>query len=165
MPIESQRTLRNHISGGECRRRKRTRSVSGMFDGRGGPVIPIYERVRRWRHPLCVRSAEQPRPSRAWDGAPAYRVGWRVSVASLALGIVPCVLPCLSVQSAAQTATVSGVVRDASGAVLVGAVLHAQSGSWQASGWSNASGRFSFANVPAGTGTLDVVAQGFVAVH
>jgi outer membrane receptor protein involved in Fe transport len=79
--------------------------------------------------------------------------------------IAGCSLPSFSVPSAEQSLPVSGVVRDSSGAVVIGATIHAQSGTWEASAKSDASGRFSFANVPTGSGKLEVAADGFVAAH
>ena len=117
------------------------RNISGMFFGHGGRVGPIDKTLLRGIG------------------------GWRVAIATFALGIIPCVLPCLSVLSAAQTVTVGGVVKDSTGAVVVGATIHAQSGRWESSAKSDASGRFSFASALAGNGTLDVTAEGFIPVH
>jgi outer membrane receptor protein involved in Fe transport len=88
-----------------------------------------------------------------------------VSIGRLSLWIVICVLPCFVVEGVAQTDAVSGVVKDSSGAVVVGASIHAQNRAWESSAKSDASGHFSFANAPAGSGRLDVTAQGFVKVH
>ena len=76
-----------------------------------------------------------------------------------------CVVPFLAVDGLAQTVVLSGVVHDPSGAVVIGAAIHEKSGTWEASSKSDTSGHFSFANIPAQTGTLDVAAPGFTAVH
>lgn len=69
-------------------------------------------------------------------------------------------VPCL-----AQTVVVKGVVHDPSGAVIVGAAVHAKNNVWEESAKTDGNGRFSFSVVPGGTGTIDVAAQGFVTTH
>jgi outer membrane receptor protein involved in Fe transport len=68
------------------------------------------------------------------------------------------VLPCL-----AQTVVLKGVVHDASGAVIVGATVHAKIASWDAFAKTNGDGAFAFFQVPGGSGTIDVAATGFEA--
>jgi outer membrane receptor protein involved in Fe transport len=66
---------------------------------------------------------------------------------------------------AAQTLAVNGVVRDSCGAVIVGAVVRLQNGRWEAATKTDASGRFSFSDVPQGMGRIDITAQGFMPEH
>jgi outer membrane cobalamin receptor len=70
-------------------------------------------------------------------------------------------VPCL----VAQTLTLRGVVRDASGAVIVGATVRLESGTSQASTKTDEQGRFFFRNVPQASGMLEVTADGFAPVH
>jgi outer membrane receptor protein involved in Fe transport len=65
----------------------------------------------------------------------------------------------------AQTTAVTGVIHDSSGAVIVGAVVHMKGNVWEGSSKTDASGRFSFPDVPAAAGTIDVTAHGFVTTH
>jgi len=65
-------------------------------------------------------------------------------------------LPCL-----AQTIALKGLVHDASGAVIVGAVVHVKSAHWEASAKTRGDGAFAFSRVPDGSGTIDVTAPGF----
>jgi outer membrane cobalamin receptor len=87
------------------------------------------------------------------------------------LASLPCVVsmlcfaclavPCLS----GQTVIVNGVVRDSSGAVIVGAAVHVQKATWEASTMTDGSGRFLLSDVPEGIGTIDITAQGFMPEH
>jgi outer membrane cobalamin receptor len=61
-----------------------------------------------------------------------------------------------------RTMIVDGVVRDSSGAVIRGAAVHLESGSFRAATKTDGRGRFSFADVPQGAGTAAVSAEGFV---
>src|SRR6201987_2651906 len=65
-------------------------------------------------------------------------------------------LPCF-----AQTIALKGVVHDTSGAVIVGAAVHAKSAAWEASATTNRDGAFAFFQIPDGSGTIDVTAPGF----
>jgi outer membrane receptor protein involved in Fe transport len=62
---------------------------------------------------------------------------------------------------AAQTSRVGGVVRDRSGAVVAGASVTVQAGSYRAKGRTTQSGDFFFSDVPSGSGTVEVSAIGF----
>ena len=132
-------------------------------------MIPVNLRDRLWSVPVWGRPRRTRRQAIRQSGKrlwPVSQIDRRYPLTTKsALFIVLSVFPFLAVEGFAQTVVLNGVVRDSSGAVVVGAAIHAQSGTWQASAKSDASGGFSFANVPAGMGTLDVVAQGFVAVH
>jgi outer membrane cobalamin receptor len=66
---------------------------------------------------------------------------------------------------AAPEVVVDGVVRDSSGAVIVGATVRMQSGLFQGSMKTDSGGRFSFGNVPQRAGTVEVAAEGFVTLH
>ncbi len=59
--------------------------------------------------------------------------------------------------------TVEGVVRDTSEAVIRGATVHLEIGAFRASTKTDERGRFWFADVPQGAGTVAVTAEGFVA--
>ena len=61
--------------------------------------------------------------------------------------------------------TVDGVVHDATGAVIRGAVVNLQAGAFQASTTTDDRGRFSFTNLPQPHGTVEVSAQGFIATR
>jgi outer membrane receptor protein involved in Fe transport len=67
----------------------------------------------------------------------------------------------------AQSVRVEGVVRDPSGAVVVGASVRLQSGPHQASTSTNTDDRglFSFSGVSAASGTISVTAHGFTAAQ
>jgi hypothetical protein len=56
---------------------------------------------------------------------------------------------------------VEGVVRDSSGAVVVGAQVDVRAGSFSASVVTGAGGAFAFENVAGAAGTLSVTAKGF----
>jgi outer membrane receptor protein involved in Fe transport len=71
------------------------------------------------------------------------------------------VLPCYS----ARTVAVEGVVRDPTGAVIVGATVNLESGSFRAATKTDDSGRFSFADVPNASGVVGATADGFVAAN
>lgn len=73
-----------------------------------------------------------------------------------------CVLVQLPLRAQA-TGSISGMVQDASGSVLPKAtvVLHAQTGTLSRQTVSDAEGRFSFEQLPAGTYTLEAASQGF----
>src|SRR5579864_2545221 len=82
--------------------------------------------------------------------------------------IFNCLLSCLliAVPSLANAkVTVDGVVRDSSGNRLKSASVTLKSGSFSVSIRTDPDGRFSFAGVPQTEGTIDVAAQGFMAVH
>jgi outer membrane cobalamin receptor len=69
---------------------------------------------------------------------------------------------------AAQTVALDGValdgvVHDSSGAAIRGASVKVQNGAFYASAKTDERGRFSFLHVPAGSGTVAVTAEGFVA--
>src|SRR5437660_10568498 len=70
-------------------------------------------------------------------------------------------VPCLS----GQTVVVKGVVRDSSGAVIVGVTVHVQKATWEASTMTDGSGRFLLSDVPQGIGRIDITAQGFMPEH
>lgn len=65
---------------------------------------------------------------------------------------------------AGQTFTVSGVVRDSSGAVIVGAEVRLRSESFESSTRTDDRGRFSFADTPIESGTIGITAAGFTPV-
>ena len=65
----------------------------------------------------------------------------------------------------AQSVRVEGVVRDPSGAVVVGATVRLQSGPRQASTSTDDRGLFSFSDVTATSGTISVTANGFTAAQ
>ncbi len=65
----------------------------------------------------------------------------------------------------ADSTRVEGVVRDSSGAVVAGATVTVKSGDFSATARSGNEGKFSFANVPARSGTLDAGAPGFADAH
>jgi outer membrane receptor protein involved in Fe transport len=82
--------------------------------------------------------------------------------------IFNCLLSCLLIavpSLAAAKVTVDGVVRDSSGNMLKSASVTLKSGSFSVSIRTDPDGRFSFADVPQTEGTIDVAAQGFMAVH
>jgi outer membrane receptor protein involved in Fe transport len=64
-------------------------------------------------------------------------------------------------QNAGVAGRVEGVVRDPSGAVVVGAQVEVRAGSFSASVVTNAGGAFAFENVTGAAGTLLVSAKGF----
>jgi len=70
-------------------------------------------------------------------------------------------LAVLSVAACAQTTTLKGVVRDGSGAAVVGAQVELRAGSFSASRKTDGAGNFIFDSLPASSGTLKVRAQGF----
>jgi outer membrane cobalamin receptor len=57
---------------------------------------------------------------------------------------------------------VDGVVRDSSGAVIRGAAVHLESGTFRAATKTDDRGRFSFADVPQRSGTIIVTTDGFI---
>lgn len=61
--------------------------------------------------------------------------------------------------------SVDGVVRDSTGAAIRGALVRLENGRFHASTATDDHGRFAFAGVPGGSGTLEISAQGFVAVR
>ena len=82
--------------------------------------------------------------------------------------IFNCLFSCLLVavpSLATANVTVDGVVRDSSGNILKSASVTLKSGSFSVSIRTDLDGRFSFADVPQTEGTIDVAAQGFMAVH
>ena len=82
--------------------------------------------------------------------------------------ILNCLLSCLLIavpSLAVAKVTVDGVVRDSSGNVLKSASVTLKTGSFSVSIRTDPDGRFSFADVPQTEGTIDVAAQGFMAVH
>jgi len=81
--------------------------------------------------------------------------------------ILNCLLSCLLIavpSLATANVTVDGVVRDSSGNILGSASVTLKSGSFSVSIRTDPDGRFSFADVPQTAGTIDVAAQGFMAV-
>ena len=70
-------------------------------------------------------------------------------------------LPCLC----AQTAHVEGTVRDTSGAVIANASVVLNSGSYQNTAKTDASGHFLFSTVPSTSGTLEISREGFNSVR
>src|ERR1700756_1121690 len=106
---------------------------SGMFVGHGGGMIPVKQRYRRWSRQQWCR-----------------RIGGCALTKKRTLAAGFCVLAFFAVDGCAQTVALSGVVHDSSGAVVVGAVVREQSGTWEASAKTDPTGHFSFANVPAG---------------
>src|SRR5215469_17195556 len=89
---------------------------SGMFVGHGGGMIPAKQ--RHWR-----RSRQQ------W----CRRIGGCALTKKRTLAVGFCALAFFAVDGFAQTVALSGIVHDASGAVVVGAVVREQSGTWEAS--------------------------------
>ena len=82
--------------------------------------------------------------------------------------IFNCLLSCLLIavpSIATVNVTVDGVVRDSSGNILKSASVTLKSGSFSVFIRTDPDGRFSFADVPQTAGTIDVAAQGFMAVH
>jgi outer membrane receptor protein involved in Fe transport len=82
--------------------------------------------------------------------------------------IFNCLLSCLLIavpSLATANVTVDGVVRDSSGNILKSASVTLKSGSFSVSIRTDPDGRFSFADVPQTEGTIDLAAQGFMAVH
>jgi outer membrane receptor protein involved in Fe transport len=77
----------------------------------------------------------------------------------LLLGVV-CALPAL-----AQSSHVSGAVRDASGAAVVGAQVKLRAGSYSAETTTDGAGAFAFEGVPAVAGTIEISAKGFQAAQ
>jgi len=75
----------------------------------------------------------------------------------LALAAAPCLC--------ADSVLVRGVVRDATGAVVVGATVTVNSGDFSASARTDQEGKFSFTGVPGREGTLQVTAAGFADAH
>lgn len=65
----------------------------------------------------------------------------------------------------ADSVLVQGVVRDASGAIVVGATVTVNSGDFRASARTNQEGKFSFVDVPGRNGALEVTAAGFADEH
>jgi len=68
----------------------------------------------------------------------------------------------LAAKCHAQSATVDGVVRDSSGAAIARAHVILRSGAFEANANTNEEGRFSFFNIPSGSGLVEVTADGFV---
>lgn len=62
---------------------------------------------------------------------------------------------------AAETSSVKGVVQDSSGAVISGATVRLEDGTFRASTKTDDKGFFSFADVPPSSVTLEVTAEGF----
>lgn len=65
----------------------------------------------------------------------------------------------------AQTTQVEGIVRDSSGAVVAGATVVIQSGSYQATTMTDAGGHFTLALVAGTSGTVEISANGFSALR
>ena len=80
-----------------------------------------------------------------------------------------CLLLCLAFAAVpslwADSILVQGVVRDAGGAVVVGAEVRVTSGEFSAGVRTNQEGQFSFVGVPGREGTLQVTAAGFAEKH
>jgi outer membrane cobalamin receptor len=71
-----------------------------------------------------------------------------------------------AVQAPAQTqSSLEGTVRDASGAVITSATVTLQIGAFHATASTDDRGHFAFASVPPGSGSLEVLAQGFLAAQ
>src|ERR1017187_9923853 len=71
---------------------------------------------------------------------------------------------CFAQTVSGPTMIVDGVVRDSSGAVIRGAAVHLESGTFRAATKTDDRGRFSFADVPQGSGKVMVTTNGFVEV-
>ena len=74
-------------------------------------------------------------------------------------------LSLLVTAAGAQSASLQGVVRDSSGAVIAGAQVTLRAGAFSASTTTDAQGRFSFDSVPASSGSVSVSALGFADVQ
>jgi outer membrane receptor protein involved in Fe transport len=68
---------------------------------------------------------------------------------------------CCCAQSSAPPIAIDGMVRDASGAAVSGAVVRLQSGAFRATAKSDDQGHFAFAAVPLAAGGVEVDAEGF----
>src|SRR5580658_7131004 len=87
------------------------------------------------------------------------RCAFRFFVAAMsAVSISILIFFLLPVMVFAQGIKVVGVVRDASGASVVGAHVELRSRSYSARTTTNSTGTFAFGNVPGSDGTIDVVA-------
>jgi len=89
----------------------------------------------------------------------------RVSLVWLLVVTAPYYAEQICSAQAVSAVRVEGVVRDSSGAVIKGAAVNLESGSFRASSTTDERGEFSFADVPKGPGTLTVAAKGFEAVR
>jgi outer membrane receptor protein involved in Fe transport len=86
----------------------------------------------------------------------------RLSLASMCRSIALCSTVLISSFAIGQGAlSVSGEVRDASGAVIPGATIEVDAGTFHAATTSNEKGQFSVSGVPPGSGTIEVTAPGF----
>jgi len=65
----------------------------------------------------------------------------------------------------AQSVAVEGTVRDSAGATISGASVKLQSASYEAATTTDEHGHFSFAGVPARSGTLEIAQEGFRSVQ
>lgn len=65
----------------------------------------------------------------------------------------------------AQAIQITGIVKDASGAVIANPSVELHSGVFHATASTDQAGQFLFTQVPAIAGTLDVAAPGFTTVH
>jgi|HubBroStandDraft_1064217.scaffolds.fasta_scaffold11719_2 outer membrane receptor protein involved in Fe transport len=94
------------------------------------------------------------------------RCAFRFFVAAMAaVSISILIFFLLPVMVFAQGIKVVGVVRDASGASVVGAHVELRSRSYSARTTTNSTGTFAFGNVPGSDGTIDVVAPNFKEVQ
>jgi outer membrane receptor protein involved in Fe transport len=80
------------------------------------------------------------------------------------LGAVIGMVTCSATPAAPNGTKVEGVVRDPSGAVVPGADVKLVAGSYSARTTTDPSGIFSFASVPATSGTITITASGFVEI-
>ncbi len=103
---------------------------------------------------------------------PRYRIGfagwpvaWLLAALLAAAGPYFATPHCLAQTLSGSTIIVDGVVHDSSGAVIRGAVVKLESGAYRATIQTDDQGRFSFADVPQGSGTAIVTAEGFIAVR
>jgi outer membrane receptor protein involved in Fe transport len=103
-------------------------------------------------------------------GAPALSARVLLTLAQSALTmnhkcihiLLTFILSTLGLQSlSAQTIAVQGIIKDSSGAALVGASVTLRAGSYQASMTTDEQGHFVFLAVPTDAGTVEVIRDGF----
>jgi outer membrane receptor protein involved in Fe transport len=87
----------------------------------------------------------------------------RLRIVKLVLAI--CCLGIFPPNLAAQTAQITGVVKDTSGAVIANATAGLTSGSFHAITTTDQAGQFSFSQVQGSAGTLEISAPGFAIAH
>ena len=88
-----------------------------------------------------------------------------VAVVALGCAFAQTGIPSSPPSGHVSTINVDAEIRDASGAVISGAKVRLESGSFRASAATDQLGRFAFVGVPGDSGTVEVEAEGFVAAR